>query len=80
MQDQTAYDVRWLVERRTGEVVLRTSDLGIDGENPARTPGNGCCAHSRARARGRAVDWLESEGILTPAAAEQLIASVRPGG
>jgi hypothetical protein len=34
LADQTDYEHRWLVDPRTGEVVLWTSDTGIDGENP----------------------------------------------
>lgn len=34
LADQTDYDHRWLIDPRTGEVVLWTSDTGIDGENP----------------------------------------------
>jgi hypothetical protein len=34
LQDQTDYERRWLVNPQTGEVVLWTSDLGIDGETP----------------------------------------------
>ena len=34
MADQTDYDHRWLFDPRAGEVVLWTSDTGIDGENP----------------------------------------------
>ena len=34
LADQTDYDHRWLIDPRTGEVVVWTSDTGIDGENP----------------------------------------------
>jgi hypothetical protein len=34
LADQTDYEHRWLIDPRTGEVVLWTSDTGIDGENP----------------------------------------------
>ena len=34
LADQTAYDHRWLIDPRTGEVAFWTSDLGVDGENP----------------------------------------------
>ena len=34
MADQTDYELRWLIDPRTGEVVLWTSDTGIDGEHP----------------------------------------------
>src|SRR4051794_6877505 len=34
LADQTDYDHRWLLDRRTGQVVFWTSDTGIDGENP----------------------------------------------
>jgi hypothetical protein len=34
LADQTEYEHRWLIDPRTGEVVLWTSDTGIDGENP----------------------------------------------
>ena len=32
--DQTDYDRRWLINPVTGEIVLWTSDTGIDGHNP----------------------------------------------
>lgn len=32
LQDQTDYEHRWLLDPRTGEVVLWTSDSGIDGD------------------------------------------------
>ena len=32
--DQTDYEHRWLIDRRTGQVAFWTSDTGIDGENP----------------------------------------------
>lgn len=34
LADQTDYEHRWLIDPRTGEVSLWTSDTGIDGENP----------------------------------------------
>jgi len=34
LSDQTDYEHHWLVDPQTGEVVLWTSELGIDGENP----------------------------------------------
>jgi len=34
LADQTDYEHRWLIERRTGQVAYWTSDTGIDGENP----------------------------------------------
>ncbi|GAA4406337.1 hypothetical protein GCM10023168_21030 [Fodinibacter luteus] len=34
LADQTDYEHRWLIDPRTGELVLWTSDLGVDGENP----------------------------------------------
>jgi len=34
LADQTAYEHRWLIDPRTGEVAFWTSDTGIDGENP----------------------------------------------
>ena len=34
LADQTDYEHRWLIDPRTGEVVLWTSDTGIDGQNP----------------------------------------------
>lgn len=34
LSDQTDYDRRWLINPETGEVVLWTSELGIDGETP----------------------------------------------
>ena len=34
LADQTDYELRWLIDPRTGEVVLWTSDTGIDGQNP----------------------------------------------
>ena len=34
LADQTDYEHRWLIDPRTGEVLLWTSDTGIDGENP----------------------------------------------
>ena len=34
LADQTDYEHRWLIDPRTGEVVLWTSDTGIDGEHP----------------------------------------------
>ncbi len=34
LADQTDYEHRWLIDPRTGEVILWTSDTGIDGENP----------------------------------------------
>ena len=34
LADQTDYEHRWLIDPRSGEVVLWTSDTGIDGENP----------------------------------------------
>ncbi len=34
LADQTDYEHRWLVDPRSGEVALWTSDTGIDGENP----------------------------------------------
>lgn len=33
LADQTDYEHRWLIDPRTGEVALWTSDTGIDGEN-----------------------------------------------
>jgi hypothetical protein len=35
LSDQTDYEHRWLIDPRTGEIVLWTSDTGIDGKNPA---------------------------------------------
>ena len=34
LEDQTDYEHRWLFDPTTGEVVLWTTDTGIDGENP----------------------------------------------
>ena len=34
LADQTGYEHRWLIDPRTGQVALWTSDNGIDGENP----------------------------------------------
>ena len=34
LSDQTDYEHRWLIDPGTGEIVLWTSDTGIDGENP----------------------------------------------
>jgi hypothetical protein len=34
LTDQTDYERRWLIHPATGEVVLWTSDTGIDGHNP----------------------------------------------
>ena len=34
LADQTDYEHRWLINPQTGEVVLWTSDTGIDGRNP----------------------------------------------
>lgn len=34
LSDQTDYERRWLINPDTGEVVLWTSELGIDGETP----------------------------------------------
>lgn len=34
LQDQTAYEHRWLISPETGEVVLWSSDTGIDGQTP----------------------------------------------
>ncbi|WP_193315435.1 hypothetical protein [Nostocoides sp. F2B08] len=34
LNDQTDYEHRWLIDPRTGEIAFRTSDTGIDGENP----------------------------------------------
>jgi hypothetical protein len=34
LADQTDYERRWLINPTTGEVVLWTSDTGIDGHNP----------------------------------------------
>ena len=34
LADQTDYEHRWLIDPRTGQVALWTSDTGIDGENP----------------------------------------------
>ncbi|WP_020662299.1 UPF0158 family protein [Amycolatopsis benzoatilytica] len=34
LQNQDAYDLRFLVDPRTGELVLWTLDGGLDGENP----------------------------------------------
>ncbi len=34
LEDQTDYEHRWLLDPRTGQVALWTSDTGIDGENP----------------------------------------------
>jgi hypothetical protein len=32
--DQTDYEHQWLINPETGEIVLWTSDTGIDGQNP----------------------------------------------
>jgi hypothetical protein len=34
LSDQTDYEHRWLINPRTGEIAVWTSDTGIDGENP----------------------------------------------
>lgn len=34
LADQTGYDHRWLINPRSGRLVLWTSDTGIDGEHP----------------------------------------------
>jgi hypothetical protein len=34
LEDQDNYDHCWLLDPRTGQLALWTSDLGIDGENP----------------------------------------------
>lgn len=34
LSDRTDYEHRWLIDPRTGQVVLWTSDTGIDGSNP----------------------------------------------
>jgi hypothetical protein len=34
LSDQTDYEHRWLIDPTTGEILLWTSDTGIDGENP----------------------------------------------
>ncbi|SBT44600.1 UPF0158 family protein [Micromonospora narathiwatensis] len=34
LEDQSAYDHRWLIDPATGEVLLWTADGGIDGKTP----------------------------------------------
>lgn len=34
LEDQTDYDHRWLIDPRTGEIHVWTSETGIDGESP----------------------------------------------
>jgi hypothetical protein len=34
LADQTDYELRWLLDPRTGRVAFWTSDTGIDGQNP----------------------------------------------
>ena len=34
LADQTDYEHRWLIDRRTGQMAFWTSDTGIDGETP----------------------------------------------
>ncbi len=34
LADQTDYEHRWLINPETGQVVLWTSDTGIDGQTP----------------------------------------------
>jgi hypothetical protein len=34
LADQTDYEHRWLINPQTGQVVLWTSDTGIDGQTP----------------------------------------------
>jgi hypothetical protein len=34
LADQTDYEHRWLIDPRTGEITIWTSDTGIDGQNP----------------------------------------------
>jgi Uncharacterised protein family (UPF0158) len=34
LEDQSAYEHRWLIDPATGEVVYWTSDCGIDGQTP----------------------------------------------
>ncbi len=36
LADQTDYEHRWLIDPRTGEMAIWTSDTGIDGENPVK--------------------------------------------
>lgn len=34
LSDQTDYEHRWLIDRRTGGIAFWTADTGVDGENP----------------------------------------------
>jgi Uncharacterised protein family (UPF0158) len=34
LQDQDAYERRWLIDPETGEIAFWTEELGIDGKNP----------------------------------------------
>jgi hypothetical protein len=38
LSDQAGFDHRWLINRRTGAVVLSTSDTGMDDEDPDGDP------------------------------------------
>lgn len=39
LSDQSAYDHRWLIDPRSGELAFWTSDTGIDGQNPVDLEG-----------------------------------------
>lgn len=34
LEDQTDYEHRWLMDSRTGDLIVWTSDTGIDGHQP----------------------------------------------
>ncbi|QGN50915.1 UPF0158 family protein [Micromonospora sp. WMMD558] len=34
LQDQSAYEYRWLIDRDSGEIMMWTADGGIDGKTP----------------------------------------------
>jgi hypothetical protein len=46
--DHTDHGHRWLIDPGSGEVVLRATDMGIDGENP-REPHSGCPTKDSSR-------------------------------
>ncbi len=81
LSDQPDYEHRWLIDPGTGEIVLWTSDTGIDGENPVDLDELNILPIgplSSATWYGDMVDF--AEGVTNDAAGRRLARALRGKG
>jgi hypothetical protein len=81
LEDQTDYEHRWLIDPRTGQLALWTSDTGIDGENPVEIDDLDLVAIEPVPSYVWYQDMVDfAEGISDPVAGRRLAQSLQGRG